>query len=143
LPPRPAGRRAACREDFYDRGDYAPIGKHHRERIVYVADGHKSGWVEHSAEEMESWACRLFIRITSITVQRVCEIGEADAAASGVERIELGPWDVGGMPVHPMTSSYADAFRDWWDRQHGAGAWEKDWAFRVECQRVEQPSEKE
>ena len=73
---------------------------------------------------MPRWASRITLEITDIRVERVQDISEADAQAEGVKRLILSPTEIGGVPVHPMTSYYRDAFRLAWDSiyaKHGHG----------------------
>ena len=69
---------------------------------------------------MPRWACRLFLDVTLVRCERLQEITEADAMEEGVERIEYGPHTVCGEPVHPMTSTYREAFAKLWDSIYAA-----------------------
>jgi len=83
---------------------------------------------------MPRWACRLRLEIKDVRVERVQDISEADAVAEGMERIELTS---GILPdieppfnrVHPMTSTYAEAFRQAWEKAY-KGSWQRnDWVW--------------
>lgn len=90
---------------------------------------------------MPEWASRLRLLITNVTVERLHDITEADAAAEGVERLILqeGPdfGDVNGVPQrgHPLTSSYRDAYRALWDSLNAdrGHPWDSNpWVWRIE-----------
>ena len=65
-------------------------------------------------------------RIAAVSVVRVCEITEDAALASGFKP--------GSVPSFERWTA-AEAFREWWTAQHGAGSWE-DWAWKVEVERT-------
>lgn len=80
------GERLWVREAFYDRADYAAIGKHHKERFVYVVDGVKGGWRAHPSIHMPRIASRITLEITDVRVERLQEISEEDAVAEGLRK---------------------------------------------------------
>jgi hypothetical protein len=87
---------------------------------------------------MPRWASRITLEITGVRVERLQDISEADAMAEGAERPELSPAELHGMPVHPMTGSYADGFRDLWQSINGPGSWDKNpWVWVVEFRKLE------
>ncbi len=71
---------------------------------------------------MPRWASRISLEVTDVKAERVQEMSEADAMAEGVARLEQSESSLGGLPVHPMTSSYIDAFRALWDSIYGKSA---------------------
>lgn len=100
-------------------GSYGPV--------VYEVDGHVSGgnnpWGRlRSPLHMPEWAARLRLRIVDVREEPLLGITEADAAAEGVESLELDDgWQShpdmpgGGFQGHPMTSTYREAFLAFWD----------------------------
>lgn len=88
------------------------------------------------------WACRLFLRVKSVRVERVQEIGEADAKAEGVERHD----DEGVTYYGPLNAGHADArraFETLWDSinaERGFGWAANPWVWVVEFERTEKPS---
>jgi hypothetical protein len=73
---------------------------------------------------MPRWAARLVLPIVSVRVERVRDITERDARAEGVERLELTSGILPDVPppfnrVHPMTSSYREAFLTLWRELYG------------------------
>jgi hypothetical protein len=87
---------------------------------------------------MPRWASRITLEITGVRVERLDDISEADAMAEGAERPVLSATELDGIPVHPMTGSYADGFRDLWESINGPESWaENPWVWVVEFQKVE------
>jgi hypothetical protein len=81
---------------------------------------------------MPRWASRITLEITAVRVERLNDISEADAMAEGCERLEYGPFTIGGQPVHPYTSTYAESFRQLWGKINGPETWEANplvWAI--------------
>jgi hypothetical protein len=88
---------------------------------------------------MPRWASRITLEITGVRVERLQDVSEADAMAEGCERIELGPHEVHGMGVHPMTSTYGAAFADLWERINGFDSWDANpWVWVIEFRRIGQ-----
>lgn len=78
------------------------------------------------------------LEITSIRVERLQDISEADAMAEGCERIELGSFEIDGHPVHPMTSSYAESFQKLWGSINGPESWSANpWVWVIEFRRLQ------
>ncbi len=84
--------------------------------------------------------CRLHLRVLSIRAQRCVDATEADAIAEGVKRIELGPFEIDGIPVHPHTSSYYDALKTAWQPAYARRGleWENSWRWVAKVERVNQ-----
>ncbi len=78
------------------------------------------------------------LEVEDVRVQRVQDISEADAVAEGVERIEFGPHEIAGLPVHPMTSSYVEAFGKLWDSINGKShPWDANpWVWAITFRRM-------
>jgi hypothetical protein len=90
--------------------------------LVYRADVHNDirGW--RPPRYMPKWASRILLEITGVRVERVQDIGEADAKAEGC---------MGGLPV----------FSHLWDSIHKGKEgreWEANpWVWVIEFKRVE------
>lgn len=108
--------------------------KAHRERGMWVFLTWRF-YTKHPSIHMPRWAARTFLTVTGVRIERLQDISEADAIAEGVERIAYGPFEIDGHPVHPMTSTYYDAFAALWDSIHGPGAWDANpwvWVYNFE-----------
>lgn len=92
--------------------------------------------------QMPRWASRITLEITSVRVERLQDISEADAAAEGV----TAKWEpgcsgrlmeaLGGFSFRPAASAYADL----WESLHGPGSWDANpWVWVVEFKRINQP----
>lgn len=90
-----------------------------------------------SAEEMPRFACRSFSEITSVRIQRIQDISEVEALASGllVHSHENG-WQWFLNPASKMESNvfhrdeWRSAFSVYWDSLHGVGSWDRnDWVW--------------
>lgn len=81
------------------------------------------------------WMSRLTLEITGLRVERLQDIGEADAQAEGVERLSHGFRDYSGkldVQFGQATSSYLTL----WDAINGSGSWAANpWVWVVEFRR--------
>jgi hypothetical protein len=104
--------------------------------LVYAADG----LTPYEAEQpvwkpsihMPRWVSRITLEITSVRVERLQDISEADAAAEGWTRQSERSND---PEVHQ------DAARDWysdlWEQINGAGSWALNpWVWVIEFKKV-------
>lgn len=76
---------------------------------------------------IQKWACRLWLELTAVRVERVQEISEEDAKAEGFDTASVM------MIAQPEHDDYA---RDWyaklWDSINGAGSWESNpWVWKL------------
>jgi hypothetical protein len=110
-------------------------------RIHYEADGRAPEWAGRyrHARSMPAWATRMHLVIKSVRVERVMDIGEADAKAEGVEFFEnVGCYTCGeDQPCgcHDPRPGYRETFIWLWDSIHGEGAWERNdfcWVYEFE-----------
>jgi len=84
------------------------------------------------------WLSRITLEITGVRVERLQDISEADAIAEGAERPALSATELHGMPVHPMTGSYVDGFRNVWQSINGPESWAANpWVWVVEFAKVD------
>ena len=108
--------------------------------VTWRADwsGNPSGFKWKPSIHMPRWASRITLEITGVRVERLGDISEADAMAEGAERPVLSATELNGMPVHPMTGSYADGFRDLWESINGPESWAANpWVWVIKFQKVE------
>ena len=120
--------------DEYEKYDYE-TGKGYN--INYVADGKIVEWIDGDDEiserckpsiHMRKWACRLWLKVKSVRVERVQEISENDAILEGVK----------GGGVHP--DFWTGAFRGLWDsinKVSGFGWDANPWVWVVEFERYD------
>ena len=95
---------------------------------------------------MPKAACRLFLEITSIRVERLHDISEADAMCEGVEKHHHGwkkytPHNPSGFGVTGvcMTTAYA-SFETLWTSISGPESWEANpYVWVIKFKKVEKP----
>lgn len=125
------GDRLWVRETFSAMGDKTQ----HAAPIFYRADrpDDTGGWTP--SIHMPRWASRINLEITSIRVERLQDISQADAIAEGAP------------PSHPSIDrvsseyGYADFSRSWyaqlWDSINGVGSWDANpWVWCVSFRRL-------
>ena len=94
---------------------------------------------------MPRWASRLTLEVTGVRVERLQDISEEDARASGVERWVVGDgWREYGLSeadeavVNVPMESARESFRSLWVSLYGFKSWNRnDWAWCTEFKRVE------
>jgi hypothetical protein len=128
------GDRLWVRETFSHLGE----GSFGIQEIEYRADGECDPnvvprWTP--SIHMPRWASRILLEITSVRVERLQAIGEADARAEGVtikDRHTVGY--CAGEFLPPSIRAY----RDLWDSINGAGSWDTNpWVWVVEFKRID------
>lgn len=80
---------------------------------------------------MPKTACRIFLKIKSIRVERLHDISEADAIAEGITLENLsGDWD------HPPTAE----FQNLWKKINGSDSWDANpWVWVIEFEQISKP----
>lgn len=90
------------------------------------------GWKLKPSIHMPNAACRLFLQIESVRVERLQEISEADAIAEGVT-------DFGKQEFHPIWTA-KKAFKSLWQFINGTESWEANpWVWVVTFKKIEKP----
>lgn len=119
-----------------------PIGPEPDEySFEYRADG--SGFVEKwtPSLHMPREACRLFLRITDIRVERLDEISEEDAVAEGLQKWphknDFSYRYEGGLKDGHGT--HTGAFAHLWESINGKGSWGPTWVWVVNFERIDKP----
>lgn len=88
---------------------------------------------------MPKWACRLWLDITDIRVQRLHDISVDDAIAEGIERVSgcTAPyWAWKDYTGHGQLLSPIFSFQSLWESIHGA-AWDRnDWVWCLTFKKV-------
>ncbi len=155
--PYPVGSVLYVKESHYwDAGDLSkekPEGFEHH--FYYRADGEccdqipecqcasvgKPRW--RPSIFMPRWAARIWLQVTAVRVERVCDISEADALAEGIT------WpDRNGQPYRPPIDVYgmsklrlaAERYRELWTQINGADTWQ-NWVFAYTFTRIERPKD--
>ena len=108
--------------------------------VYYRADGNcleLEPW--RPSIHMPRWASRITLEITSVRVERLQEISEADAIAEGVTRLPGGDmWTAGGIYDGPLhDANPCGAYRRLWESINGPDSWAANprvWA--IEFRRV-------
>jgi hypothetical protein len=93
---------------------------------------------------MPKEACRIFLKIKAIRIERLNEISEADAIAEGV--IKIADYGSTGYKLYTEPdASYTDidaieSFSSLWQSINGNGSWDKNpYVFVYEFERIEKP----
>ncbi|RZJ71101.1 hypothetical protein [Flavobacterium sp.] len=94
---------------------------------------------------MEKWACRIFLRVKSLRVERLMDISEDDAVAEGVLPIMLNTMSAYNDYSNPSDSSGytypSDSFRSLWQSINGKESRDANpWVWVVEFERIERPA---
>ena len=92
------------------------------------------------AIHMPRWASRITLEITAVRVERLQDIGEADAIAEGIERAACeGYWKLYGREANgDADRSPRVAYRSLWESINGHGSWQQNpWVWVLEFRRIE------
>ena len=117
------------------------------------ADGCMSGYIYKAGHEyadrlddLKQWrpsifmpkeACRIFLRVTDVRVERVRDISEADATSEGVKNYHDSKGNI-------TTKNKVEAFRHLWDylnEKRGFGWDTNPWVWVYTFERVEKPTD--
>jgi hypothetical protein len=95
---------------------------------------------------MPKSACRIFLRITNIRVERLQDISEEDAKNEGVEIVYPGDNDNHVYMDYMWHSSSMrtakQSFQTLWQSINGEQSWnDNPWVWVIEFERIEKPSE--
>ena len=86
---------------------------------------------------MPKAACRLFLRITNVRVERLQNISEEDAIAEGIGKDNAGWWK---DYTHPDSAGYMvakNSFRSLWHSINGEQSWnDNPWVWVVEFEQI-------
>lgn len=90
---------------------------------------------------MPRFACRTVLEITDVRVERLQDIGEEDAKAEGVTRIDHGrEYYFSAMrdePDHRNWVDPTDAYKELWESINGAGSWAQNpWVWVISFRKV-------
>ncbi|MBT9513309.1 MAG: hypothetical protein IV104_13260 [Acidovorax sp.] len=154
------GDRLWVRESFAHmyRGNAQPE-KRAPEDVAYMADNLTPDPYVYGSWKpsihMPRWASRITLEITSVRVERLQDISEADAMAEGITRLPPPPppqtfsgpnrFTLGGMGVGACAGSVIwnaataqDLYRRLWESINGPGSWDANpWVWAIEFRRLQ------
>lgn len=103
---------------------------------VYAADGDQALWQRlcerwRPSIHMPRTACRLVLKITSVRLERLNEISDADALAEGIDRHDVL------TDGEPPPGWHRGTFEKLWERINGTESWAANpWVWVIEFRRL-------
>jgi len=119
--------------------------------IVFKADSKEETHPDHPEWGKKRWkssihmpkpACRLFLKIKNIRVERLQDITEADAVAEGIEWLREGMFWWRNYLKNPLpgTSYSIHSYQTLWQSINGPESWAANpWVWVVEFEKCEKP----
>ena len=123
------------------REGWAPLGEYPNNTYMYKADTHQPYSKWKPSIHMPKEACRIFLEITNIRVERLQDISDKDAIAEGIERMQGVFWWKNYLndPL-PGTSSPTVSFCTLWQSINGKESLKSNpWVWVIEFKRIEKP----
>jgi hypothetical protein len=100
-------------------------GMHHK-------DPHHVGWYKRLARFMPKAAARIWLEVTDIRVERLCDITEADAKAEGVTQLPAGNYQYYLGAEGEGCPNAGHSFASLWRKINGHDGWEANsWVWVV------------
>jgi len=127
---------------------------------VYKADRQPwedfDGWTWKPSLFMPKEACRLFLRVTNVRVERLQDISDDDACEEGIDVKTIQNADAGDYNCYPRNymisekeadgwpylneEQYVESFATLWYSINGEQSWrDNPWVWVVEFERIEKP----
>lgn len=107
--------------------------------VKYRADGEVQGRTWRPSIHMPRWASRITLEVTTVRVERLQDISEADSVAEGIESA-YGEWrDYRTDPAinYPVCLTPCASYQTLWESINGPGSWEANpWVWVVSFKRV-------
>lgn len=162
MKPQPTNDDINFIEDWSD----VPMCKYLIGDVLWVRETFKpnnipTGWPFHyraandtfTDPENEKWkpnifmpkaACRIFLEITNIRVERLNDISEQDAIAEGIERTDFNSffneYYKNYLPTGYTDLLPKDSFKSLWQSINGKDSWEANqWVWVISFKRIEKP----
>lgn len=112
---------------FIDDAAYTSIAYNDRPPYQVEKNSNREvGWYKRLGRFMPKKACRLFLRIKSVRVERLQEISESDAKSEGASPTAYG--------------KYKPGFEIIWQSINGADSWDANpWVWVITFERIEKP----
>ena len=129
------------------------VGFRERRQIIYGTDFHED-WMKYAKEKylykwepslfMPKAACRIFLKITDIRVERLQDITEQDAVGEGIEEAEFDNVNKCRVFKHygyqNAVTDAKDSFQSLWHSINGEESWNANpWVWVVEFKKVVKP----
>ena len=110
--------------------------------VIHYKASDERAWVDRwrPSIHMPRWASRITLEITSVRVERLQDISEADAIAEGCIQNPNGYYQGGPHKVIGLKqmATAVRAYRDLWESINGPSSWDANpWVWVVEFKRVE------
>ena len=113
-------------EILFDAPEEFRKGRHHK-------DSYTPAWHKRLARFMPYSACRLFLRITDIRVERLQDITEEDGRLEGAKKMHID--DLG-----QTFATYKRGFQSLWDSINGPESWAANpYVWCVSFERIDKP----
>ena len=98
---------------------------------IHGGNPHLDDWRHRPSIHMPKWACRTWLKVLKVSVERVQEITDDEAAKEG-----FGLRDRGQEVYSMYAGKWVEEFKQVWKSIY-PGSWERnDWVWRVEFERV-------
>lgn len=93
---------------------------------------------------MPKEACRLFLKVTDVRVERLQDISEDDAIAEGIEEVHPAPFLI--RYKNYLENGYLDSpiesFKTLWQSINGKESWKRNpWIWAYEFEKTEKPDD--
>ncbi len=121
---------------------YVPDQEYCR-RVEYQATHERDGEPWRPSIHMPRWASRITLEVTSVRVERLQDISEADAIAEGIDKTAAGFWGTYGQREVDGTYSPRLSYQCLWDSLNASRGygWEANpWVWVVEFRRIAMPA---
>ena len=105
-------------------------GRHHKDPSTSI-------WHKRLGRFMPKSACRIFLKITDVRVERLQDIAEADCLAEGI--LNRGPFGYTAFGID-QSEKAVRAFQHLWEVINGPESWNANpWVWVVSFERIEKP----